>query len=215
MGKVFVDEDCGVPQLGCTDCGKCSSLMGRSLCSIKDRGCCHYFPEFNLAEIHRIVKLPGGMDVLDIILGHPGATVYNYYIHVKGSFDQQGYEEYLQKGELLETGSIRDHTIFFRSCPFVKPREGCSFPPRFRTTVCNFFLCVEILENPEYQLQFREYMEERTRYSRWIYRESTELQHILMEQGVNLVTDFSRCMELLRGLPLNEYEFPRLPAVEY
>jgi hypothetical protein len=214
MGKVYLDYSEGVPRLGCADCGTCSSVMGTSLCSIKDRGCCSYFPEFNLAEIHRLVKLRGGREVLDTILKNPGTEVCNYSIHAKGVLEQQAYEEYLKKGDLIET-PIQDHTIFFRTCPFVVPGKGCLFEPQHRTTVCNFFICSEILERPDCKEQFRLYIEERTRYSRWIYRESQELQHIMAENGLNLRSDLNGCLELLNELPLSVYEFPELLPVEY
>ena len=214
MSKVYLDYCEGVPRLVCTDCGGCNSVMGTSLNSIKARGCCSYFPEFNLAEIHRLAKLPGGREVLDKILENPGTEVCNYYIHAKGHFDKQAYEEYLAKGELVET-PIRDHTIFFRTCPFVVPGKGCLFEPQHRTTVCNFFVCSEILERHDLRYEFNQYMQERTRYSRWIYRESQELQHILSESGLNLCSDFEGCLKLLSELPLSVYEFPELLPVEY
>lgn len=215
MGKVFIDNDNGIPQLACTGCGSCESLMGKSFCSAVSRGCCHYFPEFNLAEIHRMLHLPGGRQVLQTILQHPGTVVNPFSIHAKGYFDRISYEAYITGGQPLETGEIKDHTIFFRTCPFVEEGRGCKFPVRFRTTVCNFFICSEILEKPGLHDLSEAYLEERSRYSRWIHRESTELQHILTENGLNLVLDLERSLELLSGLALNEYEFPPLTPVEY
>ncbi|NTV89769.1 MAG: hypothetical protein HGA22_05325 [Clostridiales bacterium] len=176
MGKLYIDNDNGIPQIGCTECGKCDSLMGKSLDGIMERGCCHYFPEFNLAEIHRMLHLPGGREVLDDILTYPRTEINNYSIHSKGVFYEDEYEDYLAGGAMLETGAIKDHTIFFRTCPFVVPGSGCTFPVRFRTTVCNFFICSEITERPDKKQEIEQYIEERSRYSRWIHRESNELQ---------------------------------------
>jgi hypothetical protein len=215
MGNLLIESDFGVPRIVCTDCGKCDSVMGKSLCSIVNRGCCHYFPEFSLADIHRMVVQPGGMDALNTILGNPGTIVNNYNIYARGYFDKAGYEAYLNSGNLLDTGTIKDHTIFFRACPFVEPGSGCMLPPRFRTTVCNFFICSEVIGKPEFKKEFDVYIDERTRYSRWMYRESTELQHILTEHGINLSTNFQGTLEVLKGLSLNLYEFPALAPVEY
>lgn len=214
MGKVYLDYCEGVPRLGCTDCGGCSSVMGTSLGRVTKRGCCSYFPEFNLAEIHRLVNLPGGRLAIDKILENPGTEIHHYYIHAKGSFENQSYEEYLKKDNLVET-PIKDHTIFFRTCPFVIPEKGCIFEPQHRSTVCNFFICSEILERHDRSDEFAHYIEARTRYSRWIYKESQELQHILYENGLNLCSDFEGCLELLSELPLDVYEFPDLLPVEY
>lgn len=215
MGNIFIDYDMGVPQIGCTDCGKCNSIIGRSLCKITNRGCCHYFPEFTLVDIQRMATLEGGRKALDMILSNPGTIVNSFNIYSKGYFDKEAYDQYIASGNIMEAGSIRDHTIFFRTCPFVMPGSGCKLPPRFRTTVCNFFICAEILERPDLQDNFKVYLEERSRYARWIYRESGILQHILAEKGLNLISDISASMNLLAEMNPNCYEFPSLEPVTY
>ena len=215
MGNIFIDYDLGVPQIKCTDCGKCSSIIGKSLYGVTDRGCCHYFPEFTLVDIQRMAVMEGGKEALETILSEPGTTVNPFNIYSKGYFDKTAYDRYISSGNLLKTGSIRDHTIFFRSCPFVAPGMGCKLPPRFRTTVCNFFVCSEILERPDLQDLFTEYLEERSRYSRWVYRESSVLAHILTDNGLNLVSGFDAAIELLAGIEQNYYEFPALEPVSY
>ena len=162
-----------------------------------------------------MVHITGGLKALKTILGNPGTIINSYNIYSKGDFDQKGYNSYIETGDLLETGPLRDHTKFFRTCPFVEPSYGCILSPRFRTTVCNFFICVEILERPELQYEFKQYIEERSRYSRWIYRESAELQHLLAEKGISLTSDFDTALKLLAEIPLNIYEFPELTPVEY
>lgn len=215
MGNIFIDSDMGVPQIGCTDCGKCDSIIGRSLCNITDRGCCHYFPEFTLVDIQRMSVLNGGRKALDIILSTPGTIVNSYNIYSKGYFDKEAYDQYIESGNIIEAGSIRDHTIFFRTCPFVVPGSGCKLPLRFRTTVCNFFICAEIIERPDLQDQFKVYLEERSRYARWVYRESGVLQHILSENGLDLISDFSASINLLAEINPSSYEFPSLEPVSY
>lgn len=215
MGNIFIDFDMGVPQIGCTDCGKCDSIIGRSLCNITDRGCCHYFPEFTLVDIQRMAVLNDGRKALDIILSNPGTIINSYNIYSKGCFDKEAYDQYIESGNIIEAGSIRDHTIFFRTCPFVVPGSGCKLPLRFRTTVCNFFICAEIIERPDLQYQFKVYLEERSRYARWVYRESGVLQHILSENGLDLISDFSASIVLLAEINQSSYEFPLLEPVSY
>lgn len=215
MGNIFINYDVGIPQIACTDCGKCGSLMGMSLCKIGNRGCCHYFPEFTLVDIQRMAVLEGGKKVLDLILENPGASVNNYSIYVKGRFDKNAYERYISSGNTINAGNIKDHTIFFRTCPFVIPGAGCKLPVRFRTIVCNFFLCEEILERPGLEERFKPYLDERSRYSRWHYRENVSLQHILTENGLGLVSGFDASLSLLAGTGLSNYEFPALEPVTY
>lgn len=215
MGTIYMSYDTGIPQACCTDCGKCQSIMGKSLCKITNRGCCHYFPEFTLVDIQRMVTLEGGQKALDMILSNPGTTINRYSIYSKGTFDKEAYDQYIASCSIMETGSIRDHTIFFRTCPYVQPGTGCKLPPRFRTTVCNFFICSEILELPGCQDAFRPFLEERARYTRWIYRESGILQHILIEHSVDLLTDFSSSARLLAELEPCIYEFPAFEPVSF
>jgi hypothetical protein len=215
MGTIFVASDNGVPQFACTACCSCNSIIGKSLCEKSNRGCCHYFPEYSIAEIHRLLHIEGGRDALEIILANPSTVINNFTLHAKGHFDRISYEKYISQGQLLETGKIEDHTIFFRTCPFVREGKGCIFPVRFRTTVCNFFVCSEIFERPDLQHEFRNYLEERTRYSRWIYRESTELQHILTENNLNLKNDIEGSFKLLLEIQPIDYEFPLLPPVDF
>lgn len=215
MGNIFICLDMGVPQAGCTDCGKCNSIMGRSLCEIKNRGCCHYFPEFTLVDIQRMAALDGGQEALSLILSNPGTVINSYNIYSKGPFDKEAYDKYITSGNIFETGSIKDHTIFFRTCPFVKPGSGCTLPPRFRTTVCNFFICTEILEHPDSQDDLNSFLEERSRYVRWVYRESGILQHLLAENGLNLISDFTASIDLLAEITPSCYEFPSFEPVSY
>lgn len=215
MGNIFICFDMGVPQAGCTDCGKCDSIIGKSLCEITNRGCCHNFPEFTLVDIQRMATLEGGREALDIILSNPGTIVNSYNIYSKGPFDKEAYDRYIVSDNILEAGSIKDHTIFFRSCPFVIPGSGCNLPPRFRTTVCNFFICAEILEHPDFQDDFKVFLAERSRYVRWVYRESGILQHILAENGLNLISDFSASIDLLAVMNPSCYEFPLFEPVTF
>ncbi len=215
MGNIYVSYDMGVPQIGCTDCGKCESIMGRSLCDITNRGCCHYFPEFTLVDIQRMSTLEGGRKALGVILSNPGTIINSFNIYSKGHFDQAAYDKYISSENIMDAGSIKDHTIFFRTCPFIIPGIGCKLLPRFRTTVCNFFICAEIIERPDLRDDFKVYMKERSRYARWIYRESGILQHILAENGLNLISHFSASIDMLAEINPSCYDFPSFEPVSY
>ena len=215
MGNIYVTYDMGVPQIGCTECGKCTSIMGVSLCGITARGCCHYFPEFTLVDLQRIALLSGGKEALDTILSYEGTVVNDFNIYCRGPFDSKAYERYVNSGKLVETGSIHDHTIFFRTCPFVVPGVGCKFPPRFRTMVCNFFVCSEIFESINDQDTLKEYLKERSRYSRWIYRESGLLQYLLEEKGLSLKSDLDAALSFLAEIEQSSYDFPLLDPITY
>jgi len=213
MGKIFVEIDSNNPRYVCTDCTKCNSTFGTSFCSVKDRGCCFYYPEFSLLDIQRMVKTLEGLIVLDTILAHPGTTVQPYSIQTKGVFDKELYDDYMKRGKLQEFKDIRDLTIFFKACPFVKSGQGCTMPPRYRNVICNTFICDELLSAADNKEAIKLYMEERSRYARWVNWENAALKHILSENNVNLVSYFNASIRILQEIPLNEYEFPELDPV--
>jgi len=213
MVKVYLDYDCETPRYACTGCGNCSSIIGRSLCSIQNRGCCWYFPKFELYDIQRMSKTLEGLQVLNTIRQNPLTVVYPYYLHAKGYFDEKSYKEYIDSNNLMETGDIKDHTIFFRACPFVKEGHGCTIPVRYRTFVCNFFICDEIIGDELLKEEFKPYIEERARYSKWLYMENDSLRHLLYEKKINLVDNFEEVVQFLQELPLSIYEFPDLDPI--
>lgn len=213
MGKICTQIDEGTPRYACSDCSRCFSIIGKSLCKVKNRGCCWYFPKFYLYDIQKMSKSMEGLIVLDKIQNNPGTKIYNYFIHGKGYFDREGYDEYLKSDNHIETNDIEDHTIFFRACPFVKPGRGCSLPPRYRTFICNFFICKEITETIKEHGIFKTYEKERLCYSRWLDWENEGLKYILAEKNITLAENFDEVVKTLQGLPIDEYEFPYLEPI--
>lgn len=214
MIQIYLKLDSKAPQLICNACGKCSSVIGRNLGHIKNRGCCFYFPKFNLYEIHKMVKSDEGMDNLKMIIKRPQTKIYNYYIHAVGDFDKKMYYEHMKKGFDKDEQKIKDKTLFFRTCPFVKPKVGCTMKPEFRSYVCNLFLCNEIMEAFKDSDEFKKYIKERDSYSRYVDWENTSIQMYLEERGLDLIHNFDKTIEALKKMPLEIYEFPRLKQIE-
>ena len=61
MEKIFITNTEGTPQFGCSLCYKCNSIFGKSLCKVKNRGCCWYFPKFTLYDIQKMIKSEEGI----------------------------------------------------------------------------------------------------------------------------------------------------------
>lgn len=211
--KMHLELSDNSPRYVCDSCYNCSSVIGTSLCKIKNRGCCYYFPKFTLYDVQRMSKSKEGMEVVDRIINNPGTIVYNYYIHAKGYFDKKGYENFI-KSNKNGYSTIEDKSVFFRACPFVEGGKGCTIPPQFRTDVCNFFICDEIISALSKNENFEEYISERERYSRWITWENESLEYMLDEKGITLYSNWNEAINLLRNTPLNEYVFPKLQPVE-
>lgn len=215
MASIYVDFDNGIPRYVCKSCNSCNSLFGLSLCSVKNRGCCWYYPKFNLLDIQRMSKSIDGLLVLDKILKNPGTVIYNYYIHAKGYFDNEGYNAHIDSGNIIEPDRIEDQTIFFRACPFVKEGYGCTISPQFRSLICNFFVCDEILNMDSLKDSIEPYIKERSSYSRWEEWENSGLKSTLNDMGLNLVNNFNEVVTLLQKLPLEEYVFPKLDPIGF
>lgn len=201
-----------IPQYGCGYCNNCSSLFGTSLCKIKNRGCCFYFPKFTLYDIHKMVQSPQGEDILNFILTNNNTEIYHYYIHSKGYFEEESYNK--NKNTLNEDlCKVEDKTIFFRACPFVKEGMGCTIPAKFRSNVCNFFICDEVKSKLSSSPLFQKYEEECRKYSSFIKWENDGLELMLRHMNLDLINNFNQCINILKDLPLNQYEFPNIEAI--
>lgn len=213
MVNLNLKFDQGVPQYVSNSCSNCTSICGNSLCSIKNRGCCWYFPKFTLHEIHKMVKSKEGLEVLHSILRLPKVKICNYYIHAVGYFDEAGYKRFLEK-EDFEEFDVKDKSIFFRACPFVEEGKGCTLPKRYRSYVCNFFICDEIKKTVEKHAMFNNYIKERNSYVKWIDWENNSLESLLKEHNINLVNNLNGVINLLKDIPLENYEFINLLPID-
>lgn len=184
-------------------CHKCSSVIGRSLTEVKDRGCCFYFPKFNLYDIQKMSKSEEGLKTLKKILENKNTEIYHYYIWAKGEFDEEGYKKY--KNENEEENSIKDKTIFFKTCPFVVEGKGCTIPIDFRSNVCNFFICDEIKQTMSKE-KADELEEEALNFYRFYERENISLEELLEEKKISLKDNFKEVIEVLKKEPLNIYK---------
>lgn len=212
MVKIQLEFSEGVPQYSCNCCGNCNSLFAKSLCAVKNRGCCWYFPKFTLYEIHKMVKSEDGLAVLKRIISLPKTVIYHYYIHAKGYFDEKAYNMYMMN-EYRPYCEAKDRSIFFRACPFVKPGEGCTIPAQYRSYICNFFICDEVINKISHKKEYNKYIEERQNFVRWIDWENYSLEMMLREKNINLEENFDEVINVLKDLPLEQYEFPKLPEI--
>lgn len=219
MIKLSVNFDESVPVYTCTKCSNCKSLFGKSLSSISNRGCCFYFPKFNLLDIHRMSKSCTGLSVLSHVISNKNTKIFHYYIHAKGKFDKKKYTDFISNISnkdfinLCRRKNIEDMTMFFRTCPFVKSNYGCTLPQQFRSPICNFFLCDEV----KYVLDsniIKIYEQESMNYWHWYDWENRGLEYLLKEHKINLKSNFFECLKLLQTLPFYEYNFPKLPSTD-
>lgn len=214
MIEISLDLSKNTPQYCVNKCTNCTSIEGKSLNPTKNRGCCFYFPKFSLLELQRMSKTLEGIHLIKNLVSSKDFIIYKYYIHCVGTFDSDGYSKYIDTPYKDPADDIiKDKTIFFRTCPFVTAGSGCSLPPYYRTTVCNFYICNTIYKEAEKNNDFTLYIRERQRYSRWVQWENDTLQKFLEDKNLDLKKNFQQVIDFLIEEPLDEYEFPILPRI--
>lgn len=213
MATFYMDFDEGVPRLAYTGCAWCSSTMGISLCQVRNRGCCSYFPKFYPVEIQRMMHSKKGRKLLNTIIKHPGTVLFDDHIQVKGNFYAAQYDKMRQEGRIPVDDRSQDNTIYFRTCPFVCPGIGCTLPVRYRSYVCNFFVCREVLEDPANEEQLAPFVRERDNYIRFLQWENNQLIEAMQCEGLTLRENTKEAITLLALIPIDQYEYPRLEPV--
>ena len=218
MIKLNLDFYENVPVYTCTNCSNCKSLFGRTLSSINNRGCCFYFPKFNLLDVHRMSKSSIGLNFLNRIISNKNTKIFHYYIHAKGSFDNKLYNNFISDNsnkdfiKLCRLEDIQDMTMFFRTCPFVKNNYGCTLPQKYRTPICNFFICKEVKKILNSNT-IKMYEQESINYWHWYDWENNNLEYLLKNYNINLKDNFYECVKILNNLSFYEYDFPKLPSI--
>lgn|GEM_PF-3105531 len=147
------------------------------------------------------------------IVSMPNTVIYDDHILVKGSYDIILHDKMMREGLVPVDGNVTDTSVFFKTCPFVRSGSGCTLPPRYRSYVCNFFLCREILENPEYKDKLEPYVRERNNYVRFLEWENNQLFTAMNEEGLSFRKNLDGAIEFLKNLEINQYDFPLLEPV--
>ena len=110
--------------------------------------------------------------------------------------------------------NVKDKTIFFRKCPFVKEGVGCTIPVQYRSYICNLFICEEVTSKFNEFTEYEKYIKERESFVRYIDWENNSLQALLEEKHLNLIHNFGQVIQILKEMPLENYEFPELEPLE-
>jgi hypothetical protein len=179
----------------------------------KKQGMLLLLPEVLPVEIQRMCHSEEGTALLYSIVSMPNTVIYDDHILVKGSYDIILHDKMMREGLVPVDGNVTDTSVFFKTCPFVRSGSGCTLPPRYRSYVCNFFLCREILENPEYKDKLEPYVRERNNYVRFLEWENNQLFTAMNEEGLSFRKNLDGAIEFLKNLEINQYDFPLLEPV--
>ena len=199
-----------VPVFKCNYCGNCSGVL-ESTCHIlgKNRGCCWYFPKYNLIDIKNILDMDK-KGFLSKLLNMSNAKINKYSIDVIGQFNEEDYLKYKQ--ETIDENEVFDSKLFYRVCPF-HTAKGCSLDFSLRPHPCNLYLCREVIKlcGEEY----KDYSKERKDYFSYCNYYDEVIKSHLMEKNIDLITSPYECVELITNIDIPKFESRALKPINF
>lgn len=192
MYKLEYNFDHNTPLFRSNFCGNCSGFIeSTSYASVKNRGCCWYFPKYTLMDIKNIINSRKKSFVYEL-LNMKNCKITHYYIIAEGEFNKEEYHNYLESD--LNYDSDFDNKLFFRLCPFATSK-GCSIDFTLRPHPCNLYLCREILSMCGDA--YKEYSKERRDYYSYMNYFSETLKYALIEEEVDLLNNPLKAIEVI------------------
>ncbi|GAA0730879.1 hypothetical protein GCM10008905_32690 [Clostridium malenominatum] len=210
MYKLSYENTNNIPVFKCDYCGSCSGIL-ESTCHVKGkiRGCCWYFPKYNLIDIKNILD-GGHKSFIYKLLNMKNAHINKYCIDVNGEFHEEDYLKY--KRETMEEDYDFDSKLFYKICPF-NTQKGCNLDFNLRPHPCNLYLCREIikLSGDEYN----KYSKERKDYFAYCNYYDELLKDHLIENKINLTTSPYECIDLIEGIDIPKFEYRTLESIDF
>lgn len=198
------------PIFKCNYCGHCSKEMeATSLTSVKNRGCCWYFPKYTLFNIKNILNM-GKEDFIISILNNKNSHISSYSIEIKGSFDGEKYEKFIKENEHIE--HCFDYKLFFRNCSFVTDK-GCSLDFSLRPHPCNLYLCRNVISScGEYYSPFSR---ERKDYFSYCNYYNDYLKYSLIDKNLDLISSPLATLEFLKNISIPTFQPNKIDSIVF
>ncbi|OBR92421.1 MULTISPECIES: hypothetical protein [Clostridium] len=195
-----------IPLFKCDICGNCSNFVESiSYTNIKNRGCCWYFPKYNLVDIKNIIN-NGNINFIYYLSSIPNC-VESYDIRVKGTFFKNQYDNYTENNIKY---SDFDSSLFFRLCPFLK-KDGCKLSFSLRPHPCNLYLCREAIQlaGKEYTM----YSRERKDYYAYCNYFNECLKEDLKSNNTTLSDNLEESLDILNSSTLPPFQPRKLQNI--
>lgn len=199
-----------IPVFKCSFCNNCHCLESKNAFNIH-RGCCFYFPKYNLFDIKNLINF--NKSFLFKLIQMKNSVIHNFYIEVQGDFDNKKYEDFLKNNtdENLSKYSDFDPKLFFKKCCFVT-EHGCKLNFKLRPHQCNLYLCREVIENCNDS--YSKYSRERKDYFAYCNFVNMILQGELYKNHVNLKTDLQKSIAILEKTKIDTFDFSKLDKIQ-
>lgn len=183
-------------------CGKCTNMLeSTSYASAMNRGCCWYFPKYTLVDIKNILSIDK-KDYLLSIIKNDFCTMNSYSFELKGYFNKNSYEQYMNHKEHKNQSDF-DEKLFFKICPLAA-KKGCSIDFSLRPHPCNLYLCREIVNICKNQ--YENYKKERKDYFAYCNYFDEVLREELDCNNINLINDFDKSLAAIENYDLPLFE---------
>lgn len=96
MFNLHYEFNKNIPVIRCTMCGKCHDAIEAVSYVDKNRGCCWYFPKYNLFEIKNLIDNKN-IDFFYNILKMKNCSISQFHVEIKGLFKVKEYARYEKK----------------------------------------------------------------------------------------------------------------------
>lgn len=198
-----------IPVFRCNFCGKCNNVLESTSKIHINRGCCWYFPKYTLVDIKNILD-NGRKDFILKLLKNPNSHISQYHIQVKGLFDEKNYNQYMLK-TITSDNEKFNHKLFFRACPFIGPK-GCTLDFSIRPHPCNLYLCRTVINLAS--RDYDDYKEERKDYFSYCNYFDESIEHELLQNHVNLISNPLKCLDIIEKFDLPKFQFRNLKEIK-
>ncbi|BDR70514.1 hypothetical protein K144313037_19260 [Clostridium tetani] len=210
MHKLEYEFVNNTPIFKCNYCGHCSKeIEATSFTSVKNRGCCWYFPKYTLLNIKNILNV-GKENFIISLLNNKNSNISSYFIEVKGSFEEKEYDKFMRENEYTE-GSF-DYKLFFRKCSFVTDK-GCSLDFSLRPHPCNLYLCRNIINNCD--KDYSSFSRERKDYFSYCNYYNEYLKYALMDKNLDLISAPLATLEFLKTISIPNFEPSEIKSIVF
>ncbi|WP_279146564.1 hypothetical protein [Clostridium tyrobutyricum] len=189
-----------IPVFKCDSCGKCSNTIESiSYTSIKNRGCCWYFPEYRLIDIKNIID-NNKFSFIHYLVSLPNCLLRNYSIKINGTFLKNKYKDF--KNSCFKKYSNFDSSLFFKLCPF-SSKNGCSLNFLLRPHPCNLYLCREIINLCSEK--YKPYCDERKDYFAYCNYFDECIKQDLIDNHVSLISNINKAIEVIKNCHIEKF----------
>lgn len=208
MFNLHYEFNKNIPDIRCTMCGKCHDAIEAVSYVDKNRGCCWYFPKYNLFEIKNLIDNKN-MDFFYNILKMKNCSISQFHVEIKGLFKVKEYARY-EKKALMDEGF--DKRLFFRLCPFFG-KDGCTIDYTLRPYPCNLYLCRNVIKLAGGD--YIHYSRERKDYASYAAYFDEALKYELLSKNTDFLSDMEKSIDVISKFDMPEYEPRKLKDIYF